>query len=98
MPLTNSKWSKGKCGLKILQYFSLGIPAIASPVGVNSEIIKNGANGYLAKSFYDWEICLKKLLTNKKRIGKFSKNAFITADKYYSLNSVIPKLKKALLV
>jgi len=97
MPLTNSKWSKGKCGLKILQYFSLGIPSIASPIGVNSEIIQNGKNGYLANNFKEWKLCLIKLLKNKKNLKKFSNNAFKKVKKNYSLNSVIPKLEKILM-
>jgi glycosyltransferase involved in cell wall biosynthesis len=47
MPLPDDQWSKGKCGFKALQYMSLGIPAVASPVGVNINIIDHGQNGRL---------------------------------------------------
>ncbi len=54
MPLTNDDWTRGKCGFKILQYFALGIPAIASPVGVNREIIQPGSNGFLCDKNEEW--------------------------------------------
>ncbi len=54
MPLANTEWEMGKCGFKLLQYMSLGIPAVASPIGVNQEIIEQGINGFLASSSQDW--------------------------------------------
>ena len=71
MPLPNNLWTKGKCGLKILQYLSIGIPSIVSNIGINSEIIKNGKNGYLINNKKDWEIYLIKLLNNPNLISKW---------------------------
>lgn len=62
MPLTNDEWSKGKCGFKLLQYMALEKPVIASPVGVNKEIINNGINGYLCNTDNEWYGTLEKLL------------------------------------
>lgn len=72
MPLPDDEWTKGKCGFKVLQYMSLGIPAAASPVGVNSEIIDHGVNGFLCLTHEDWVECLEKLITNltlRKQMG-----------------------------
>ncbi len=62
MPLQEDAWSEGKCGFKIIQYLSLGIPAVASPVGVNKNIIKQGENGFLCKEEKEWEEALRLLL------------------------------------
>jgi glycosyltransferase involved in cell wall biosynthesis len=73
MPLPDDEWTRGKCGFKILQYMALSIPAIASPVGVNSEIIKHQENGFLCNSGQDWYDALVLLIKNvqlRDLIGK----------------------------
>ena len=64
MPLVNDTWSEGKCGFKLIQYLALGIPAVASPVGVNKEIITEGGNGFLCTTKDEWTAALEGLLTN----------------------------------
>lgn len=54
MPLMNDPWSEGKCGLKILQYFGVAVPAICTPVGMNRDVVKDGLNGFYANSPEDW--------------------------------------------
>ncbi len=64
MPLTTDPWSEGKCGFKLIQYLSLGIPAVASPVGVNKDIIEHGVNGYLADGREEWLLALRRLVVD----------------------------------
>lgn len=65
MPLTDGDVEKGKCGFKAIQYLSLGIPAIVSPVGANTNIVEHGMNGYVANTIDEWVVALDKLYTNK---------------------------------
>lgn len=54
MPLLDDPWSWGKCGLKILQYYGVGIPVVCTPVGVNIDVVQDGVNGYLAMTHEEW--------------------------------------------
>jgi len=81
MPLPNDNWAKGKCGFKGLQYMSLEIPTVMSPVGVNTEIIEHGENGFLAESADEWITVLSSLIENadlRKTIGKAGRQTIIT--------------------
>ena len=47
-------WSRGKCGLKILQYMAAGLPVVANPVGVQAEMVQHGETGFLAETSDQW--------------------------------------------
>jgi glycosyltransferase involved in cell wall biosynthesis len=47
-------WSRGKCGLKLLQYMAAGLPVVANPVGVQSELVRHGESGFLAETNDEW--------------------------------------------
>lgn len=66
MPLPDDEWAKGKCGLKGLQYMALAIPTIMSPVGVNTEIIQDGENGFLAAGEEEWISKISALIEDKE--------------------------------
>jgi len=74
MPLKNDAWSEGKCGFKLIQYLSLGIPAVANSVGVNQQIIDEGVNGFLADNAIQWEQSLRKLLKSEAIRREMGKN------------------------
>ncbi len=87
MPLTDDLWAKGKCGFKALQYMAIGIPVIASPVGVNKNIIDEGVNGFLCKSLSQWEEKIVQLIKDqelRKRMGDAGRFKIVNN---YSLDS-----------
>lgn len=59
MPLPDSPFERGKCGYKLIQYMACGKPVIASPVGINSEIVTAGFNGFLPLTASDWKNAFK---------------------------------------
>ena len=87
MPLPDTEFTKGKCGFKLLQYMALGIPAVASPVGVNSSIIIDGRNGFLARSPKDWSRIIKSLLEDAELRARVGAEGQKTVDEHYSLRS-----------
>jgi glycosyltransferase involved in cell wall biosynthesis len=92
MPLPDDQWSKGKCGLKALQYMALGIPTICSPVGVNSTIIQDGENGFLAESKNEWVEKLKKLIHSYNLRHKLGLAGRRTVEDSYSAKVIAPRV------
>lgn len=92
MPLTDTPWSRGKCGYKLIQYMACGVPVIASPVGVNAEIVEHGVNGFLVSSEAEWHEALGLLLRDpelRKRMGQAGR---LTVHERYSLQVWGPRV------
>jgi len=87
MPLPDDEWSRGKCGLKGLQYMALEIPTIMSPVGVNDKIIRDGENGLLAASEDEWFEKLTLLIESDELRRRYGVAARKTVESEYSVNS-----------
>jgi glycosyltransferase involved in cell wall biosynthesis len=85
MPLQDDLWSKGKCGLKIIQYLSVGVPVVCTPVGINGEIVKDGRNGFWATSPQEWVDRLATLISNPALRLKMGQEGIETVEKGYSL-------------
>jgi glycosyltransferase involved in cell wall biosynthesis len=92
MPLPDDRWSKGKCGLKALQYMALGIPAICSPVGVNTEIIRDGENGMLAATEDEWVEKLAQLLRSAELRARLGRAGRATVEGGYSATVHAPRV------
>jgi len=92
MPLVDGPWEKGKCGYKLIQYMASGVPVVASPVGVNVEIVDGHGCGRLAESKGDWAESLLELLSGadvRNTLGRAGREA---VEKRYSLQTQVPVL------
>lgn len=89
-PLPNDEWTLGKCGFKAIQFMACAVPVVASPVGVNTDIIEHGVSGLLANSDAEWRQHLRTLISDveaRRRIGHAGR-ARIEAS--YSLRAHAP--------
>ncbi|HEX6730533.1 MAG TPA: glycosyltransferase family 4 protein [Pyrinomonadaceae bacterium] len=92
MPLPNDAWSKGKCGLKALQFMALGVPTVCSAVGVNTEIIQDGRNGFLAGSEDEWIDKLGRLLRSPELRDSLGRAGRETVEANYSAKVQAPRV------
>ena len=96
MPLPDDPWTRGKCGLKALQYMALGIPAVVSPVGVNSEIVDHGRNGFVAATPEEWIESMAVLLRDADLRARLGTRARQTVEERYSARVHAPRLVEVL--
>ncbi len=88
MPLKNTEIEQGKCAFKAIQYMSLGIPPVVSPVGANKKLVTDCANGFLVESEEDWYNKLEVLISNadtRVQIGNNARNRIVSN---YSVQAV----------
>ena len=86
MPLPDEPWARGKCGFKLIQYMASGLPVIASPVGVNKEIVDDGINGFLTESNEQWIEALEKLYKNVDMRAKMGADGRKLIESKYCTN------------
>jgi glycosyltransferase involved in cell wall biosynthesis len=92
MPLPDEPWSRGKCGLKALQYMALGVPTVCSPVGVNTEIIEDGVSGCLAASEDEWVEQLTLLLRSTELRARLGAAGRARVEERYSAAVQAPRV------
>ncbi len=92
MPLPDSPWERGKCGFKLVQYMGCGLPVIASPVGVNREIVIEGETGMFASSPDEWLTALRTLTASRDLREHMGAAGRARAEAHYSLQVVAPRL------
>jgi glycosyltransferase involved in cell wall biosynthesis len=81
--MPDGDWSRGKCGLKLLQYMAAGLPVVASPVGVQAEMVEDGQSGFLVRTPTEWIDAIRRLVGDaelRRRLGQRSRQ--IAEERY----------------
>jgi len=97
MPLSDNPFEQGKCGYKLIQYMACGKPVIASPVGINCQIVTHGVNGFLASTVQEWIEAITSLAASYDLRVEMGRNGRRLVEQEYSLDSMSPRLKEMLL-
>ena len=96
MPLVDGPFERGKCGYKLIQYMASGLPVLASPVGVNQQIVEPGVNGYLAESSAGWLKALRELRDEKEKRILMGQAGRRKVEQLYNLQGTAPRLLELL--
>jgi glycosyltransferase involved in cell wall biosynthesis len=92
MPLPDELWARGKSGYKLIQYMACGLPVVASPVGVNTDIVTPGVNGFLPNDREEWRAALSVLIQDaglRRRMGAAGRERAVA---HYSLSAHAPRM------
>lgn len=85
MPLPDTEWTRGKCAFKAIQYMAIGVPVVAAPIGMTTDLIQHNVNGLLATSEEEWFRELSRLISNENLRQRLASAARQTIEDSYSL-------------
>jgi glycosyltransferase involved in cell wall biosynthesis len=96
MPLDDTTWERGKCAYKLLQVMAAGRPVVASPVGANCAVVRDGINGFLADTTDRWIEALTALIDDADLRARMGREATQTIKDQYTVERVLPQLASVL--
>jgi glycosyltransferase involved in cell wall biosynthesis len=94
MPLTSDQYSEAKGGYKLLMYMAAGIPQIASPVGINADIVQVNQTGFLANNTNEWIEAIEFFIQNREKCSTFGIASRNEAELNYSREICFEKMTK----
>ena len=92
MPVPDDFWGKGKSGYKLIQYMACGLPVVASPVGVNRDIVSHGTSGFQATTLSEWRDFLIELIEDSDLRARMGLVGRKRVEEEFSLNVQAPRL------
>jgi glycosyltransferase involved in cell wall biosynthesis len=96
MPLGRGEWAKGKCAFKMLQYLSCGVPAVVSPVGMNTQVLAMADVGLAADAEDEWVDALLALQRDPGRARALGANGRALMERSFSIPVVAAQLAAAM--
>ncbi|MFC1623853.1 glycosyltransferase family 4 protein [Candidatus Omnitrophota bacterium] len=95
-PMPDTLWARGKAGFKAIQYMAVGVPVVASSVGIINEIIQDGVNGFLADNDMRWIESIAHLIEDRSLREKISLAGRKTAEERFSVKANVDRFIEVL--
>jgi glycosyltransferase involved in cell wall biosynthesis len=92
MPLSDDEWSRGKCGMKAIQFMGIGLPVVVSPVGANREVVDDGITGFHALREQDWIARLGELMDDPRLAQRMGEAGRRRVENHYSAEVHAPRI------
>ena len=96
MPLPDTPWARGKCGLKLLQYLAAGLPVVSSPRGGATGILTDGVDGIIARNGAEWRRGLERVLGDPTVAAGLGREGRRTVERRFSLAVWAPRMREIL--
>jgi glycosyltransferase involved in cell wall biosynthesis len=81
-PLPDNRFTRGKCSFKVFEYSAAGLPVVASPVGTNSEYVRDNVTGFLVRDTRQWIDRITELIENPALRQKMGREGLVFAQKF----------------
>ncbi len=91
MPLQDNPFQAAKCGIKVIQYMAAGLPSIATPLGVNRDLVRDGVTGYWARTPQEWREAIRRLAGDEAMRSAFGRAGRELAVESYSVARWAPR-------
>ncbi|MFL5820778.1 MAG: glycosyltransferase family 4 protein [Solirubrobacteraceae bacterium] len=95
-PLPDTPWTRGKCGLKVIEYMATGLPVVAAPVGALREIVVDGKTGLLARNGREWVAHVDRLVVDAELRCSLGQAGRRRVEERYSVAVAVPAIAKVL--
>lgn len=93
--LSDNAWSRGKCGLKVLQYMAAALPVVASPVGVHAQMVEQG-HGFLPTTTGDWIESIQELSRDASMRAQMGREGRSRVERQFHVDAWGPILAETL--
>lgn len=92
--LSDDSWSRGKCGLKVLQYMAAGLPVVANRVGMNRHMVVHGETGLLADTPDEWADAIARLACDPQLRSRMGAAGRRMVEQHYAVDRWGPRFAR----